>query len=193
MLEVGLLTHATIVFGRKPRSMTSNPSAEQGLIDVWEAHTNAEFNLKDADAAIATMTDHPVLIHVPVATGATGVEPLRRFYREVFIPQMPPDFKLELLSRSVAQERLIDEFIVHFTHSVQMDWFAPGIKPTGRRLSVPHVGVIAFRDGLIASEHIYWDQASVSGSAGVSWTRRFLSSTRPSANVSRILRRKPTP
>ena len=161
MVVVGLLTHATIAFARKPRFMTSNPSAEQALIDVWEAHTNAEFNLKDADAAIATMTDHPVLIHVPVATGATGVEPLRRFYREVFIPQMPPDFKLELLSRSVSQERLIDEFIVHFTHSVQMDWFAPGIKPTGRRLSVPHVGVIAFRDGLIASEHIYWDQATV--------------------------------
>ena len=87
--------------------MTSNPSAEQALIDAWEAHTNAEFNLKDADAAITTMTDHPVLIHVPVATGATGVEPLRR---------------------------LIDQFIVEFTHSVQMDWFAPGIKPTGRRL-----------------------------------------------------------
>jgi hypothetical protein len=35
----------------------------------------AEFELKDADAAIATMTDHPVLIHVPVGTGAIGKEP----------------------------------------------------------------------------------------------------------------------
>ena len=30
----------------------------------------------------------------------------------------------------------------------------------GRRLEVPHVGVIAFEDGKISSEHIYWDQAS---------------------------------
>jgi carboxymethylenebutenolidase len=41
-----------------------------------------------------------------------------------------------------------------------MDWFAPGVEPTGRRLAVPHVGVIAFENGLIASEHIYWDQAT---------------------------------
>lgn len=47
-------------------------AAEQALIDVWDAHTAAEFERKDADAAIATMTEHPVLIHVPVGTGATG-------------------------------------------------------------------------------------------------------------------------
>ena len=41
-------------------------AAQQALIDTWEAHTAAEFELKDADAAIATMTDDPSLIHVPV-------------------------------------------------------------------------------------------------------------------------------
>jgi hypothetical protein len=35
-------------------------AAEQALIDVWEAHTAAEFEHKDAAAAIATMTEHPV-------------------------------------------------------------------------------------------------------------------------------------
>jgi hypothetical protein len=40
-------------------------AAEQALIDVWEAHTAAEFEHQDADEAIATMTEHPVLIHVP--------------------------------------------------------------------------------------------------------------------------------
>jgi carboxymethylenebutenolidase len=136
-------------------------AAEQALIDVWDTHTAAEFELKDADAAIVTMTERPVLIHVPVGTGATGREPLRKFYREIFIPQMPPDFKLELLTRSVGQNRMIDEFIVRFTHTVQMDWFAPGIAPTGRRLVVPHVGVVAFENEKISSEHIYWDQATV--------------------------------
>lgn len=141
--------------------MQSFSAAEQALIDVWEAHTAAEFEHKDADAAIATMTEHPALIHVPVGTGATGREPLRMFYREIFIPQMPPDVQLQLLTRSVAQNRLIDEFIVRLTHTVQMDWFAPGIAPTGRRLEVPHVAIIAFEDGKISSEHIYWDQATV--------------------------------
>jgi carboxymethylenebutenolidase len=142
-------------------------AAEQALIDVWEAHMAAEFKQKDADAAIATMTDHPVLIHVPVNTGATEKTELRRFYKEILIPQMPADVELQLLSRSVGQNRLIDEFILRFTHTVRMDWFAPGIDATGRRLVVPHVGIISFENGKISSEHIYWDQATVLSQLGI--------------------------
>jgi carboxymethylenebutenolidase len=147
--------------------MQSFNAAEQALIDVWEAHTAAEFEQKNADAAIATMTEHPMLIHVPVGTGATGREPLRRFYKEIFIPQLPADAELQLLTRSVAHNRLIDEFIFRFTHTLQMDWLAPGIAATGRRLQVPHVGIIAFQDGKISTEHIYWDQATVLLQLGV--------------------------
>lgn len=141
--------------------------AEQALIEMWEAHTAAEFEQKDADAAVATMTENPALIHVPVGTGATGREPVRRFYRDIFIPQMPPDVVLELLTRTVGQDRVVDEFILRFTHTVQMDWFAPGIAPTRRVLAVPHVAVIAFEAGMISSEHIYWDQATVFAQLGL--------------------------
>lgn len=141
--------------------MTEFGKEEQALIEVWEAHTAAEFEQKDADAAVATMTDDAVLVHVPVGTGAKGKEAVRTFYRDIFIPQSPPDFELQLLSRSVGQSRVIDEFIVHFTHTVRMDWFAPGIEPTGRRLSIPHVGIIAFEGIKMCSEHIYWDQSTV--------------------------------
>lgn len=147
--------------------MTGFSAAHQALIDVWDAHTAAEFEKGDADAAIATMTDRPVLIHVPVNTGATGREELRKFYAEIFIPQMPGDAELELITRSVGQGRIIDEFILHLTHTLRMDWFVPGVEPTGRRLSVPHVGIIAFENGLIASEHIYWDQATVLAQLGL--------------------------
>jgi carboxymethylenebutenolidase len=74
---------------------------------------------------------------------------------------MPPDAELQLLTRSVVQNQVIDEFILRLTHTVQMDWFAPGIAPTGRQLVVPHVGIAAFEGGKISSEHIYWDQATV--------------------------------
>ena len=141
--------------------MAEYSAREQAMIDLWEAHTAAEFELKDADAAIATMTENPTLVHVPVGTGATGKEPLRKFYREIFIPQNPPDFDTQLLTRTVGKDRIIDEFIVRFTHTIRMDWFAPGIEPTGRSIAVPHVGVIAFEGGKMASEHIYWDQATV--------------------------------
>jgi carboxymethylenebutenolidase len=37
----------------------------------------------------------------------------------------------------------------------------PGIPATGRRVEVPLVVIVRFRDGKLAHEHIYWDQASV--------------------------------
>ena len=37
----------------------------------------------------------------------------------------------------------------------------PGVAPTGRRVEIPLVAIVKFRDGKLAHEHIYWDQASV--------------------------------
>jgi carboxymethylenebutenolidase len=37
----------------------------------------------------------------------------------------------------------------------------PGVAPTHRRVEVPLVVVVGFRDGKLAHERIYWDQASV--------------------------------
>jgi carboxymethylenebutenolidase len=42
-----------------------------------------------------------------------------------------------------------------------MDWILPGIPPTGKRVEVPLVAIVRVRDGKLAHEHIYWDQASV--------------------------------
>lgn len=134
---------------------------QQALIEVWEHHMAAEFERHDAGEAIATMTQSPTLVHVPVATGATGREALRTFYATKFCPFLPPDAKLQLLTRTVGQNRIVDEFVLRFTHTIRMDWFAPGVEPTGKRVELPHVAVIQFEDGKIASEHIYWDQATV--------------------------------
>jgi carboxymethylenebutenolidase len=37
----------------------------------------------------------------------------------------------------------------------------PGIPPTNRHAEVALVAIVRFRDGKLAHEHIYWDQASV--------------------------------
>ncbi|MEM7437568.1 MAG: nuclear transport factor 2 family protein [Myxococcota bacterium] len=141
--------------------------SQQRLIDLWESHTAAEFELKDADAAVATMTDDVTLTHVPSGTGATGKEALRAFYRDVFIPQCPDDMELELITRTVVHDRVVDEFVLHFTHDRRMEWMTPGIEPTGRKLVVPHVGIVGFRENKIISEHIYWDQGTVLRQMGV--------------------------
>jgi carboxymethylenebutenolidase len=55
----------------------------------------------------------------------------------------------------------VDEVIFRFTHTAAIDWMLPGIAPTGRMVEVPLVAIVQFRDGKVAHEHIYWDQASV--------------------------------
>jgi carboxymethylenebutenolidase len=38
----------------------------------------------------------------------------------------------------------------------------PGIKPTGRKVTVPTVVIVGFdQDNKITHEHIYWDQATM--------------------------------
>ena len=51
--------------------------------------------------------------------------------------------------------------IFRFTHTIAMEWMLPGLAPTGKRVEVPLVAIVHFRDGKLAHEHIYWDQASV--------------------------------
>ena len=134
---------------------------QQVMVEVWERHTRAEFVERSADAALATMSAAPHLNHVPVMTGGVGREEIHAFYAERFIPQMPPDAEIELVSRTVGQTRIVDEFIFKCTHTVAMDFFLSAVAPTGRRIEVPHVAIIQFHNGKIESEHIYWDQASV--------------------------------
>ena len=43
----------------------------------------------------------------------------------------------------------------------------PGIPPTGLQVEVAPVVIVRFRDGNLAHEHIYWDQASVFAQLGL--------------------------
>jgi carboxymethylenebutenolidase len=51
--------------------------------------------------------------------------------------------------------------IFSFTHTQEMPWMLPGVAPTNRHVQIPLVAIVRFRDGKLAHEHIYWDQASV--------------------------------
>jgi carboxymethylenebutenolidase len=135
--------------------------AQQVLSDLWEEHMKAEFVTRSADDAVAAMVEDAQVNHVPVMTGGVGREQVREFYRTSFIPQMPPDLQIIPISRTIGTERVVDEMVVTATHSVQMDWLLPGLPPTGKRMEIAMVAIVTFRAGKLASEHIYWDQASV--------------------------------
>jgi carboxymethylenebutenolidase len=137
------------------------------LGELFDQHVALEFQARDADATMETMGDHPTVIHVPVLTGGRSTDQLHSFYRDSFIPAWPEDTEVEQLSRTVGTERVVDELIIRFTHSVEMPFWLPGVAPTGRRVTVPLVVVMAFEDGKVASEHIYWDQASLLAQIGL--------------------------
>jgi carboxymethylenebutenolidase len=135
--------------------------AQQFLSDLWDEHVHDEFVTRDTAATLDTMVPDAYVNHIPVLTGGVGHDQLREFYSRHFIPRMPPDTAILPVSRTIGVDRLVDEMIFRFTHTIEMDWMLPGIAPTGKRVEVPLVVVVHFREGKLAHEHIYWDQASV--------------------------------
>jgi carboxymethylenebutenolidase len=131
------------------------------LIELWDEHTAHEFSTRDTEATVDTMVDDAYVNHVPVLTGGRGKAELRAFYSQDFISKMPPDTTLTPISRTVGDDQLVDEMIFAFTHTIEMPWMLPGVPPTGKRVEIPLVAIVRFRDGKLAHEHIYWDQASV--------------------------------
>src|SRR5437868_42623 len=135
--------------------------ADTDLMRLWEDHIRHEFLTKSTDDTLDTMVHDAYVDHVPVLTGGSGQAELREFYATHFIPKMPPDMEMVPISRTIGSDQLVDEMVIKFTHDVEMDWMLPGILPTGRRVEVALVVIVRFRDGKLAHEHIYWDQASV--------------------------------
>jgi carboxymethylenebutenolidase len=131
------------------------------LSALWEEHCRHEFETRDVDATMATMTEAPYVNHVPTMTGGVGHDQLKRFYRYHFIGANPADTRLTPISRTVGADQVVDELLFSFTHTSEIDWMLPGVPPTGRRVEIPLVAIVQFRDGKVAHEHIYWDQASV--------------------------------
>jgi carboxymethylenebutenolidase len=145
----------------KQSTRTALTPEQQFLNDIWEEHIRDEFTTRDTTATIDTMVPEAYVNHVPVLTGGVGREQLREFYSRHFIPRMPPDTEIVPISRTIGSERLVDEMIFRFTHTLEMDWMLPGIAPTGRKVECGLVVIVHFRDGKLSSEHIYWDQATV--------------------------------
>jgi carboxymethylenebutenolidase len=134
---------------------------QEFLRNLWDEHMRCEFATHNTEDTLATMVEDAYVNHIPVLTGGVGKEALRKFYSERFIPQMPPDTEVTPVSRTIGTDQLVDEMIFKFTHTMRMDWMLPGIAPTGKRVEVPLVAIVRFRDNKLAHEHIYWDQASV--------------------------------
>ncbi|EMD41975.1 hypothetical protein CERSUDRAFT_79580 [Gelatoporia subvermispora B] len=130
---------------------------------LWEKHTYYEFVERDALKTMSTMVSTPYVNHMATMTGGLGFEELARFYKYHFTSDKvtPPDTELIPISRTIGADRIVDEMVFKCTHTTEIDYFLPGIAPTGKPLEIALVGIVAFRGDKLTFEHIYWDQASV--------------------------------
>jgi carboxymethylenebutenolidase len=133
----------------------SIPHAEETLARLWEEHIRHEFQTRSTADTIATMVEDAYVDHVPVLTGGSGKAELTDFYSKHFIPKMPPDLEIIPVSRTIGSDQLVEELVLKFTHSIEMDWMLPRIPPTNRRVETALVVVVRFRDGKVAHEHTY--------------------------------------
>ncbi|KAL1982583.1 hypothetical protein VTN96DRAFT_1169 [Rasamsonia emersonii] len=131
------------------------------LEKIWEEHTSFEFANRSVEKTMGTMVQEPYVNHIPTITGGIGRTSLSNFYRNHFIFNNPEDTELELISRTVGVDRIVDEFIFSLTHTKEIDWLLPGIPPTNKHLRIPFTAVVNIRGDRLYHEHISWDQATV--------------------------------
>jgi carboxymethylenebutenolidase len=137
------------------------------LADVWDEHLKSEFEKKDVDAAMTTMSEEPYVHCVPTLTGGRGFNGVYDFYKNHFIGKTPKDLRITKISRTVGKDQVVDEFILSFTHDIEFEYLLPGVPPTGKYVEIPHVAVVKFKNNKISHEHLHWDQASVLAQIGL--------------------------
>ena len=140
---------------------------QQAIADLFDAHMRAELD-GDLDGTMATMVEDPHLLNLPSGTGGLGTEGVRAFYANDLIGQFfPPDAVFIPISRTIDGARLVDELVIRFTHDRVITHLLPGVAPTGRAVEIALVVVVGARDGKVAYEHIYWDQAGLLAQLGL--------------------------
>jgi carboxymethylenebutenolidase len=147
--------------------MTVLTHDQQSMLATWQQHAHAEFVLKDADAALATMTENPYVFLVASGIARTGRAAVHEFYAKRFLPSLPADLELTSLSQTLGADRIVEEMVMRFTHDIVMEWLLPGLQATGQSAEFALVGVVQFKSGKIAAEHLYWDQATLLSQLGI--------------------------
>ena len=135
--------------------------------EVFDRHMQAELRA-DLESTLATMVEEPHLINLGSGTGGNGAAGVREFYATKLIGQFfPPDVEFIQISQTVDAERLVDELVIRFTHTEALGHLLPGVAPTGRRVEMALVVIVGVKDGKVAYEHIYWDQAGLLAQLGL--------------------------
>jgi carboxymethylenebutenolidase len=114
------------------------------MAELFARHMNAEL-AGDLETTLATMSDNPHLINVPSMVGGTGREGVRAFYANHLVGKFfPPDVEFTEVSRTFGDTRLIDELIISFTHTQEIEWMVTHLaQPVQRSLTGDHPAALS--------------------------------------------------
>jgi carboxymethylenebutenolidase len=142
-VEANLAWSRTLACVRK--GFQKDVDLEPVVQSFWDAKYEDEVPERGSMGVVRNMTQHsPHVSIMPTMEGGIGRKKLEEFYREFFIPSLVEDFKLRLVSRTMGVERIVDEMVVSFTHSDEIDWILPGVPPTDKYVEIPMVSGMQF-------------------------------------------------
>ncbi|KAJ3333235.1 hypothetical protein HDU91_002964, partial [Kappamyces sp. JEL0680] len=98
------------------------------------------------------------------AVGAIQIEAmLGEYARQAYSIQSE-----KILSTVATPEQIVEESVLVLNHGEAISWILPGVKATGKEISVAVVSIVSLdAQGKITSKNVYWDQASVLKQIGV--------------------------
>ncbi|KAF2027893.1 hypothetical protein EK21DRAFT_102223 [Setomelanomma holmii] len=150
------------------KGFSKNVDLEPIVRNFWNAKYEDDDPERASMSIVTSMTQNsPHVTILPTLEGTVGRKKLEEFYREFFVPSLVEDFKIRLVSRTMGVDRVVDEMVVSFTHSDDVDWILPGVQPTDKFVEIPMVSIVTVRGSKLISEHMYWDQASVLAQVGL--------------------------
>jgi predicted ester cyclase len=124
----------------------------------------AAFNAKDADAFVGNESPNIEFI-LPGAISLRGREQVKA-YIQIFWRAFP-DGTVTQQGQILAPEGAITESIFSGTHTGPLSTPDGEIPATGRRVRLRQAAVQRVTDGLISSEHLYFDQLELLGQLGI--------------------------
>lgn len=129
------------------------------IMKVYREHIDAELAHDSARAASTYLPDG-YYRHVPTGLHFRGRDKVQLQYAASYVNF--PDQTFEIESEVVEGDVLMHTATLHATAKGPF----LGLPPTGRRIALPFVARIEFRDGAMAGETLWYDMLTLCGQAG---------------------------
>lgn len=128
---------------------------------LWDEYVCYEFDICDVVVIMVIMVVEFYVNYVLIFIGGVGQCELSCFYCYYFIYGNLLDMIFMLILWMVGVLQVVDEFVMCFIYSCEIDWLLFGVLFIGCFVEIFMFGVVCFCGDCFYYEYIYWDQVGV--------------------------------